>query len=116
TVLPHERIFYDQEAGTIGSGVADSRWDSLANLHNRSQIENYFYSPSLLTSHQLGVSGGNNRNRYYASFGYTRQNNYDRSNRDRYQLTVKEEWKLTDWLTGDLTANMAYEEYKNTNI
>lgn len=115
-VYPHEKYFYDLEAGTISAEAANRGWDSLANLSNRSQIDQYFYQPSLLTAHNLNFSGGGKVNRFYSSVSYTRNNQYDKSTRDRFTVSLKEEWNLSERFNVDMTANMAYENYKQNEM
>ncbi|MVZ67309.1 SusC/RagA family TonB-linked outer membrane protein [Sphingobacterium sp. DK4209] len=113
-IYPHEQLFYDLNAGLINDASANRGWDSLSVLNNRAQIEKYFYSPSLLTSHNMNFSGGGKVNRFYSSVSYNRNNKYDKSSKDRFTVSLKEEWNLSPRLNIDLTANMAYENY-NTN-
>ncbi len=115
-IYPHEQIFYDWKAGLNSETVANQRWDSLANLSNRSQIDKNFYQQVMLSSHSITLSGGGKLNKFFGSLAYTRYDNADKSTRDRYNFNLKEEWKLAKWLTLDLSGNMSYEKNQVLNI
>lgn len=115
-IYPHEQIFYDLKSGLNTQAVANQRWDSLANISNRGQIDANFYQPAMLNSHSVTLSGGSHVNKYFGSLSYNRYDNADKSTRDRYSFNLREEWKLAKWLTLDLTGNMSYEKNKVLNM
>lgn len=114
-IYPHEQIFYDLKANPGTEALAGQRWDSLANLSNRGQIDKNFYQQAMLSSHSLTLSGGGKLNKFFGSLAYSRYDNADKSTRDRYNFNLKEEWKLAKWLTLDLTGNMSYEKNRDLN-
>jgi TonB-linked SusC/RagA family outer membrane protein len=114
-IYPHEQIFYDLKANPGSEALANQRWDSLANLSNRGQIDKNFYQQAMLSSHSVTLSGGGRLNRFFGSLAYSRYDNADKSTRDRYNFNLKEEWKLAKWLTLDLTGNMSYEKNRDLN-
>lgn len=115
-IYPQEQIFYDLKSGLNTEAVANQRWDSLANLTNRDQINQYFYQQSMLSSHSVTLSGGGKLNKFFSSLAYTRYDNADKSTKDRYNVNLREEWKLAKWLTLDLTGNMSYEKNHTLNM
>ncbi|MDR6782844.1 TonB-linked SusC/RagA family outer membrane protein [Pedobacter africanus] len=114
-IYPHEKIFYDLKANPGTEALANQRWDSLANLSNREQIDKNFYQQAMLSSHSVTLSGGGRFNKFFGSLAYSRYDNADKSTRDRYNFNLREEWKLAKWLTLDLTGNMSYEKNRVLN-
>jgi TonB-linked SusC/RagA family outer membrane protein len=111
-IYPHEKILYDLNRGIINQTVADSRIDSLKNLNNREQIENFLTQNSLLTNHSLSFSGGSDFHTYYASYAYTGNNSWDKSSTSKHQINIRQDFKFTKDIKLDLTANLAYENGK----
>ena len=110
-IYPHEKAFYDLNGNAITSNQYDARMDSLSQLNNRSQIEDNFMRQSIWTNHNINFSGGGASNRFFASLGYLRQDNTDKTKRDRYNFSLKEEWNVGKRLNIDMTGNMSYEKY-----
>lgn len=116
-LYPHDKAFYDLHSNAITEAQYEQKMDSLASSNNRPQIEENFMRTSLWTNHNINFSGGGKSNRFFASLGYLRQDNTDRTKRDRYNFSIKEEWNIGQRLNMDLTGNMSYEKYdKNLMI
>lgn len=108
-VAPHEQVLYDQLRGLISSNVAQQRFDSLSNQNNREQINNFLYQPSLLTNHSLSFNGGSSFHSYYGSIAYTRDEGFNRTNTDRYQMNLRQDFIFSEAIKLDLTTNIAFE-------
>lgn len=108
-IYPHEKILYDLSRGLINQTVANSRIDSLKNLNNREQLEDFLTRNSVLTNHSLSFSGGSDFHTYYGSYAYTGNNNYDKSSTSKHQINLRQDFKFTKDIKLDLTANLAYE-------
>jgi len=111
-VYPHEKILYDMSRGLINEATANSRLDSLKRLDNREQLEKFLTRDAILTNHNLTFLGGSNFHSYYASYGYTSDNNYDKSSSQKHQINLRQIFNFTKNIKLDLTANFAYETGK----
>jgi len=112
-IYPHEKIMYDLSRGIISQSVADSRLDSLKSLNNREQIEDFLTRNSVLTNHSLSFSGGSDFHTYYASYAYTGNNNWDKSSTSKHQINIRQDFKFTNSIKLDLTANISYETVRD---
>ncbi len=108
-VTPNEQIMYDLGRGLISSDVANRRFDSLNRLANGSQMKDLFFQNALLSNHSLNFKGGSNIYSYYGSFGYTRDESYTKTNLDRFQLNLRQDFTISKAIKFDLTTNIAFE-------
>ncbi|MDO6760862.1 SusC/RagA family TonB-linked outer membrane protein [Tamlana sp. 2_MG-2023] len=69
--------------------------------------EDHAFQSSILTEANLKMSGGNDKTRYFSSFGYLDQKGYlNNSNYKRYTTRLNVNHKPKEWLTA--TANLSY--------
>ncbi|WP_067147479.1 SusC/RagA family TonB-linked outer membrane protein [Pseudotamlana agarivorans] len=69
--------------------------------------EDYAFQTSIMKEVNLKMSGGNDKTRYFSSFGYLDQEGYmNNSNYKRYSTRLNVNHKPKDWLTA--TANLSY--------
>ncbi len=111
-VYPHEKILYDLNNGFINQATANSRFDSLSSLNNRSQIRKHLQQPSFLTSHTINFNGGNEYHTYYGSMSYTNDRSAFKTDLNRYQLNLRQDFIFSPAIKLDLTTNMGYEQGK----
>lgn len=112
-VFPHEIPMYEAHRGLISTAERDSRLAQLAAQNNRGQIEDYLMSPKFFTKHSLSFMGGSDRYTFYGSLAYEfNQDNY-RNDFDKYAVNLRQDFKLTDWLSVDLTTTIAIVDNKN---
>lgn len=121
-VYPHEMIMYKQLNGEISSADADKALSQLASQNNREQIEDNFLTGAFFTKHSLSFRGGGEKYNFYGSFGYEHDATSNRDKSNDYQLNLKQNLKLTKWLSFDLGINLALSDNKyaispyNTNL
>ncbi|MDR2270344.1 MAG: SusC/RagA family TonB-linked outer membrane protein [Sphingobacterium sp.] len=70
-VPPHERILYDQYAGSLSATQAKKSLDSLASLNNKSQIRELWYRPAMQMNHTVSLTGGSEKYTFYVSGAFT---------------------------------------------
>lgn len=109
-ITPHEQIMYDRYRGIIDQATADARLDSLSWLDNRSQTDQYLRQSSLLTNHSISINGGNEFHAYYGSIAYTNDRSVNKTNLNRYQMNMKQDFSFTKAVKFDLTTNVSYEQ------
>lgn len=69
--------------------------------------------------HTLSISGGSQEARYYASIGYTRDNDMVKTNRnERYTTALNLDANLTSWLTASvgLNGNVSSRDYYQEEV
>ncbi|MBL1409810.1 SusC/RagA family TonB-linked outer membrane protein [Sphingobacterium faecale] len=115
-LYPHEQAFYQYKANQISESAYQTKLDSLSQQQGQRQVQDLFYRNSVWTNHNVTLSGGGSNNRFFASLGYLRNDNYDKTKRDRYNITLKEDIKIGNYVRLDLTGNMAYELYDANNF
>lgn len=109
-VPPHEQILYDLSRGIISQSIADARFDSLSVLNNRSQINESLFQPAVLQNHNINFNGGSEVHNYYGSLSFVGDENHNRSNTDRYQLNLRQDFAFSKAVKLDLTTNFAFEK------
>jgi TonB-linked SusC/RagA family outer membrane protein len=110
TVMPHEQVLYDLSRKIIGADVAQQRFDSLGGLNNRDQLRSFLQQPSKLSNHSINFNGGSTFHSFYGSLAYTRDENFNKNNLDRYQLNLRQDFIFSDAIRLDITTNIAYEK------
>ncbi|TYP97430.1 TonB-linked SusC/RagA family outer membrane protein [Tenacibaculum adriaticum] len=117
-IPPHEQILYDEYRGVISSATARRRLDSLGSIDNKSQIENLWYRPSVLTTHTLSVSAGKKGYSVYGSGNYTEtQSNRPGTKDNRYKLNLRQNFDLGKRVNIDLITDLTYhKKYTPNNI
>jgi len=102
--MPYGQFIYSQELiekYKSGQKVGTDWW----------RINNNNYSPQ--TSHQLSISGGNDRVQYFSNFAYMKQQGVFSSgdlNYDRFNLRTNLSAKITDNLKADILINGMMDE------
>ncbi|MEI2739390.1 MAG: hypothetical protein V9F01_11435 [Chitinophagaceae bacterium] len=84
--------------------------DSLSWLDNRSQNNLYLRQSSLLTNHSISLNGGNEFHAYYGSLAYTNDRSVNKTNLNRYQMNMKQDFSFSKAVKFDLTTNVSYEQ------
>lgn len=111
-IPPHERIQYDLSRGLINAATADARFDSLSRYNNSGQIREYLMQPSMLVNNNLSFDGGSKFHSFYGSFAYTLDKNDTKTDLNRYQFNLRQNFNFTPGIKLDLVTNLAYEKTK----
>lgn len=109
-VAPHERIQYDLARGLISQAAATSKFDSLVLLNNKDQINEHLTQPSFLSNHSLTFDGGSNFHSYYGSLAYTLDKSDTKTNLNRYQMNLRQNFNFSPRIKLDLLTNVSYEK------
>ncbi len=109
-IPPHERIQYDLSRGLISQASADSKFDSLSQLNNKSQINDNLTQGSLLSNNSLTFDGGGAFHSYYGSLAYTLDKSDTKTNLNRYQLNLRQNFNFSSSVKLDLLTNFSYEK------
>jgi TonB-linked SusC/RagA family outer membrane protein len=109
-VAPHEQVLYDLSRKVIGADIAQQRFDSLGSLNNRAQLRAFLQQPSKLSNHSINFNGGSPFHSFYGSLAYTRDENFTKTNLDRYQLNLRQDFIFSKAVQLDLTTNIAFEK------
>lgn len=109
-VYPHEVALYKYYMGDISLVERDALLDGLRNSDGRKAYEKYFMSNSFITNHSVSLSGGNDRNSYYASLEYQGGQGISQDRSDEYKIYMRDVLNLTKWLKLDLSLNAFYEK------
>lgn len=109
-IAPHERIQYDLSRGLINQASANAKFDSLSQYNNRNQIEQYLTQPSFLSNHSVAFEGGSNFHSYYGSLAYTLDKNDAKTNLNRYQMNLRQNFNFSPAIKLDILTNVSYEK------
>lgn len=80
-----------------------------AYVGNTDWLREFYKKAAFMQQHNLGISGGTERNNYYVSIGYKDQSGIFRYGNDsyrRFNLAFNFDTKLTDWLDMSFTTRM----------
>ena len=113
-VPPHERIQYDLARGLISQSTATAEFDSLSQYSNRGQINDYLTQPSVLFNNSLTFDGGSAFHSYYGSFAYVLDKSSNKTNLNRYQLNLHQDFKFSKNIRFDILTNISYQTVHKT--
>lgn len=94
---------------TFPQDMIDRMKDGTGNIdHNEANTDWYdeLLQTALQHTHDLSVSGGNDRLQYVGTVGYAKQDGIIKSSYERYNTRLNTTANLADWLT--LQSNIAY--------
>lgn len=112
-VYPHEKALYRYYRGEISLAERDAILNFLRSVDGRKEYEKYFMSNSFLTNHSVSLSGGNDRNSYYASLEYQGGQGISQDRSDEYKIYMRDVLNLTKWMKLDLSLNAFYERSRS---
>ncbi len=69
--------------------------------------------PSFLTNHSLSFTGGSQFYTYYGSVAYTNDQNTSKTDLNRYQLNLRQDFVFNPSIKLDLTTNLGFEDSKD---
>ena len=111
-VFPHESILYRYYLGEISLDERDAQLQALAATDGRKQYEQAFMSNAFLMNHSLSFSGGADKNSFYVSFEYQKDQGNYKSGQDEYRLFFRDALKPAKWLELDLSAQAFFSRDK----
>lgn len=101
-------VFRKKAKGLITEDEANLQYNILRNNDSRSQ-QDLFFKNGLLQQYNLSASGATERNRYYVSLNYQKNQSYAIGNNDkRLTLFVKNSFQLFPKLSLDVDVNLSY--------
>lgn len=81
--------------GRLSQEEADERLLFFSNQDSRSEIQRYYYQPSIRQQHAVQVSGGGEKYRFSFSGGYdANQEDIVKNSNSRVTLNAKQDWRL----------------------
>lgn len=90
----------DEPFAVLSNNKGEKRFENYGNSDLSDELLNA-YSPS--QKYNMSVSGGSEKSRFYTSFGYYNENGFlnheANSNFKRYNVLLKADFNVTDWLT-----------------
>jgi len=112
-ILPHEVPMYEFLLGNISEGERNRRLAELAELNNRSQIENLLMQPDFLIRNNVSIMGGSSNYSIHGSFMHEHNQGVSLTNTNRYALNVRQDFNMRPWLSFDLTTNLVLTSGNN---
>jgi len=104
-VWPHERLMYQYKNGEISKEQRDAGLAKLIAQDGRSQFEDAFMSNKFFTQHNINVSGGGAKSKYYLSLGYKGDQGTYKDWSNRVNVNAYQDYQITPWLKWDVTLN-----------
>lgn len=102
-----------RKAGYISDSEFDSQIAALRKVNGMEQIQKNMFRTALTQTHNIGVSGGSQVNRYNVAVNYTKsRGNYQNTDNDRLLIDINNEWKPFKFLTVGLATNLNYTHSK----
>lgn len=125
-IWPHERLMYQYKNGEITKEQRDAGLAQLLTNDGRAQFEDTFMSNKYFTQHNVNVSGGNDKTKYYLSLGYKGDQGSYKDWSNRININAYQEYQIAKWLKWDVTLNATfsnkhahlnpYSEYRNSGM
>ncbi|MFB6456368.1 SusC/RagA family TonB-linked outer membrane protein [Chitinophaga sp. Hz27] len=90
-VSPVVELLYKNKNKEISDAELATQLDKISKEDIRTDLEKYYYQPSITQQYSVSANGGNAQNQYYASLGYNRsQGSYKYSTYNDARLTIKD--------------------------
>lgn len=107
-VWPHELLMYQYKNGEISKEERDGGLAQLIAQDGRGQFEDTFMSNKFFTQHNVNVSGGNEKSKYYLSLGYKGERGSYKDWTNRININAYQDYQITPWLKWDITLNTTF--------
>jgi TonB-dependent SusC/RagA subfamily outer membrane receptor len=107
-IWPHERLMYQYKNGDITKEQRDAGLAQLIANDGRAQFEDAFMSNTFFTQHNVNVSGGNEKSRYYLSLGYKGDQGSYKDWNNRININAYQDYQIAKWLKWDVTINATF--------
>lgn len=100
---PVEELLYKHKSNLITDGELEAGLDKYRKLDNREQIKDFYLRKGIMHQHNVSLSGGSDKNRYFASVNYMGDYGNDKySNDERISFSLRNDIKFFKWLSGDI--------------
>ena len=101
---PVEALLLQHKAGLLSDKALDQGLEKYRVLDNRSQLEDFFLQTGVMHQHNLGVSGGNEKHKYFATLNYLGNRGTDKySNDERIGFSLRNSMQFLPWLSADIS-------------
>lgn len=102
-------LITQRKANLISDETFNSQIDQLRNVNFLDQMEKYMFRSAFTQTHNVGINGGNDTNRYNLAVNYTNnRSSFINTNDNRLLVDLKNEWNPYKFLTIGVTANISY--------
>lgn len=109
TMSQVNKLIAFRNANMITDAEFNSSIDALRQNDFLADMKKYMFRTELTQTHNLGISGGNDTNRYNVAVNYTNnRGSYINTHSNRVILDLKNEWKPFKFLTVGIGASVSY--------
>lgn len=106
---PIKDLLLQHREGLISDKDLDDALAKYKALDNRSQLEKFYLQTGIMHQHNLGVSGGNERHKYFATINYLGNRGTSKySSNERVGFTLRNNMKFLPWLSADISVSADY--------
>lgn len=102
-------LLYQNARGEISASELDQQLNYYRTHDRRDQVKDELLRTAVKHQHNLSLSGGNEKNRYMVSVNYLGDYSNEKTiSKERIGFNLKDNLKLTKWLTADLGINGSF--------
>lgn len=112
-----QEIMFREQRGEISLSERDNLLNQLSQNNNLGQIDRYLLRNAITTQYDLSVSGGNDKNTYYLSLGYNKDEAAMRGNESKsYNVTLNNSFQLRSFLKLNTGINYVSSNYQTNTV
>ncbi|MBQ8502607.1 MAG: SusC/RagA family TonB-linked outer membrane protein [Bacteroides sp.] len=102
-------LLTQRKIGNLSEAEFNTQIDQLRKNDVLKEMEKYMFRTAFTQTHNVGISGGNDYNRYNLAVNYTKnRSSYINTEDDRLLVDLKNEWNPYKFLTIGVAANINY--------
>lgn len=111
-----QSVMFQAQRGEITQAQRDAKLSEISGRSNLGQINQYLLRNSLTQQYDFSISGGSDKNTYFLSAGYNKDQAPMRGNNSQsYSITFNNSVKLKSFLTLDTGINYLKSDYQSNN-
>lgn len=110
-----QELMYANKNGKISSADMNAALDRLSKVDNRQQIKDLLLQKAILNQYNVNIQTGTERSKTYASVMYEKnKGGYIKNGYDRFNLNFNNDFKITNFLNFNLSANLQYRKQETS--
>lgn len=113
---PVRELLFKHRSNLITDAELEKGLEKYRNLDNRGQIEDYYLRTGVLQQHNVAISGGSEKSRYFATINYLgNAGNAKYSNDETLSFSLRNNIDFYKWMSADLVISGSFNK-ENSNF
>ncbi|MES2619252.1 MAG: TonB-dependent receptor plug domain-containing protein, partial [Bacteroidota bacterium] len=110
-----QELLYANKAGQLSSSEMNRKLDSLSQINNKTQLQDYLLRRAMLTQYNVNISSSNELSSSYGSLLFEdNKTRFQETGHRRYGINFKNEYKVAKFLRFNFGLYLQYRDQENT--